>query len=116
MSLSNTDLRELRSFLEGERDTLAKNLSEHGRKVSGDWQGTPKGFEEETDSEPEDAADRMEELATNVALVEELERKYREVEDALKRMDEGTYGIDENTKEPISLERLRANPSARGNV
>lgn len=114
MTLSNTDLREFRSLLEGERGTLAKNLAEHGRKVNGDWQGTPKGFEEETDSEPEDVADRMEELATNVALVEELESKYREVEDALRRMDDGTYGLDEKTREPIPLERLRANPSARG--
>jgi len=109
-------MRLLRSLLEEERGTLAKSLSEHGRKVNGDWQGTPRGFEDEVESEPEDTADRMEELATNVALVEELERRYREVEDALGRMDDGSYGIDEKTGKPIPLERLRANPTARSGV
>ena len=116
MSLNEQELKELRELLEAEKKTLEKSLSEHGRKVGNDWSGTPKGFEEETDSEPEDAADRMEELATNVSLVEELERRYKDVVDALARMDAGTYGSDEETGKPILLERLHADPAARKNI
>jgi RNA polymerase-binding transcription factor DksA len=29
---------------------------------------------------------------------------------------EGKYGLDENTGEPIDIERLRANPAARTNI
>lgn len=116
MTLSTQELQELRTVLEAEKETLEKSLSEHGKRVNGNWQGVPRGFEEEVDSEPEDAADRMEELATNVSLVEELERRYKDVQDALSRMDAGTYGKDEKTDQPISIERLRANPAARTNV
>ncbi|OGG45700.1 hypothetical protein A2673_00620 [Candidatus Kaiserbacteria bacterium RIFCSPHIGHO2_01_FULL_50_13] len=116
MTLNEQELKELRELLEAEKMTLEESLAAHGRKVGNDWSGTPKGFEEETDSEPEDAADRMEELATNVSLVEELERRYKDVTNALTRMDVGTYGLDVETNEPISIKRLRANPSAQRNI
>jgi RNA polymerase-binding transcription factor DksA len=39
-----------------------------------------------------------------------------EIQAALRRIDEGTYGIDEVTGEPIPPERLEAVPTARTNV
>jgi DnaK suppressor protein len=39
-----------------------------------------------------------------------------EVEKALERLDEGTYGLDEISGEPIPVERLRALPWARMTV
>ena len=113
--ISSKDLGELRELLEQERSELEKNLAEHGRKIDGDWQGTAKGFEE---NEPDaiDEADKLEELATNVPLVEELERRYKDVVDALAKMDARTYGVAEDTGEAIALERLRANPAARTNI
>lgn len=42
--------------------------------------------------------------------------KLKEVQDALDRMDQGTYGICEITGEPIDLERLKAVPFARYSV
>jgi DnaK suppressor protein len=39
-----------------------------------------------------------------------------EIEAALQRLDDGTYGIDEVTGEPIADERLEALPTARTNV
>src|SRR3989344_68786 len=106
--LTPDELDELRAALEAEH-------AEHGRKVNGDWQGTPAGFGA-GEADPVDAADAMEELTVNVPLVEELEKRYKEIGAALKRMDEGTYGMDENTGEPIDVERLRANPAATRNI
>lgn len=36
-----------------------------------------------------------------------------EIKSALRRMQEGTYGVDEITKEPIAYERLKLVPEAR---
>ena len=111
--LTEDQLEELRVALDAESTDLEEQLAEHGKKVDGNWQGTPAGFEQESDSEPEDVADRFEELATNVPLVEELELRLKDVQRALKKMDTGQYGICERTGEEIPFKRLEANPAAR---
>lgn len=109
------ELEALKHALEQEKSDLEAELRQYGRRVGGDWQGTAQGFETE---EPDDidSADKMEELATNVPLVETLEARLRDVSSALDRMADGTYGIDEVTGEPIDPKRLHANPSARRNI
>jgi RNA polymerase-binding transcription factor DksA len=52
----------------------------------------------------------------DLAILEQLENELAEIEAALQRLDQGTYGIDEVTGEPIAPERLEARPSARTNV
>jgi RNA polymerase-binding transcription factor DksA len=52
----------------------------------------------------------------DIAILEQLERDLAEIEAALQRLDEGTYGIDEVTGNPISRERLEAYPTARTDV
>jgi len=113
--ISSTDIKKLSAALDKEKADLEAELRDHGRKVNGDWQGTAQGFETE---EPDDidAGDKMEELATNVPLVETLERRLREVTDALARIESGSYGIDERTGKPIDIARLFANPAARANI
>ena len=39
-------------------------------------------------------------------------RRLRDVEAALRRMDAGSYGICEDTGDPIPYERLRSQPTA----
>lgn len=111
--LTKQQLEELRAALDGEQTDLEEQLAEHGKNMGDEWQGTPAGFEDETDSDPEDAADRMEELATNVPLVKELESRWKDVRDAIKKIEEGTYGICEKTGKEIPFDRLEANPAAR---
>jgi RNA polymerase-binding transcription factor DksA len=112
--LTEAEIEELRAALHAEKDSLEEELADHGRQVGGDWMGTAAGFE---GNEPDqtDGADKMEELSVNVALVEELERRYKEILAALKRMDDGTYGVATNG-EPIDIDRLRANPAATTNI
>jgi RNA polymerase-binding transcription factor DksA len=52
----------------------------------------------------------------DITILESLERELAEIEAALQRLDDGTYGIDEVTGEPISRERLEALPTARTDV
>jgi len=76
--------------------------------------GTLQHLQEESLSEP-DIADRAS-LETDRAL--ELRTRDRErkliskIDDALKRIEDGTYGYCEETAEPISLRRLEARPIA----
>ena len=109
------ELDELRETLIAEKATLEAELNEHGKKVDGDWQGTAQGFRGKQ-SDQMDAGDAMEELSVNVPLVETLEARLKDVVDALARIKNGDYGHDENSGEPIPIERLRANPAARVNV
>lgn len=112
--LSQNELQELRSALEKEHERLLQELSEHGQLVDGNWQGVAKGFNE-NEADETDEADKMEELATNISLVETLEIRLKEVTLALKSMDDGTYGMTEEGA-PIPLARLRANPAARTTI
>ena len=52
----------------------------------------------------------------DITILESLENDLAEIEAALQRLDEGTYGIDEVTGAPISRERLEALPTARTDV
>lgn len=108
--LSSEEQEELRAALYAEKDSLEEELASYGKKVGGDWQGAASGFESE-EADDIDAADKMEELAVNVPLVEELESRHKEITSALKRMEDGTYGITESG-DPIDVKRLRANPAA----
>ena len=112
--LKQDELEELRGALEAEKDALEEELASYGRVQSetGDWQGASIGFEGE-EADPIDVADQIEELVTNVPLVEELEEQHKAVEEALEKMENGTYGTCEECGENIALDRLEANPSAR---
>lgn len=115
--IPQAELEELREQLEVDKENLEEELAAHGRVQTdtGDWQGASTGFEGE-ESDPNDVADQIEELATNVPLVEELEDRHQDVSDALEKMDEGVYGMCEVCNEPIPLNRLKANPSARTDI
>lgn len=108
--LTEVEVEELKAALDGEKALLEEELGEHGKKVGDDWTGTATGFNE-NEADEVDEADKMEELGLNVALVEELEKRYKEINAALKRMQDGTYGLTESGEE-IEIDRLRANPAA----
>ncbi len=46
-------------------------------------------------------------------ILEQLEKQMSEIDAALERIENGTYGICEISGQPIEKERLEANPSAR---
>jgi RNA polymerase-binding transcription factor DksA len=111
--LTQDQLDTLRSALQAERATLATDLAQHGTKeADGIWDPNSSGLSGE-EADRTDAADQIEELVTNVPIVQELASRSRDVDDALAKMDAGTYGICEVSGEEIAYERLLANPAAR---
>ena len=68
------------------------------------------------DQHPADTASETFEREKDVSILEQLEDELAELQAALERIDQGTYGIDEVTGETIAPERLAAFPTARTNV
>jgi RNA polymerase-binding transcription factor DksA len=109
----NLNLEHFKDLLIKEKAVLEKDLSGLGHKVSSSdvW--------ESDNQAPVDNADR-EDVASNIEEFEEkndtlriLETQLAEVNHALQKIEDGTFGICEVSKEPIELDRLEANPSAR---
>lgn len=67
-------------------------------------------------TEPEDNAHEVEDFITNKSLEEVLEKQLRDIESALKRIEDGTYGICKFTGKAIGEKRLRARPTSSTTV
>jgi DnaK suppressor protein len=52
----------------------------------------------------------------SIGLQHDTKHQINEVDAALERVDDGTYGIDEETGAPITPDRLAVLPAARTNV
>ena len=63
-----------------------------------------------------DQANRATEEAFNMRLLDKEVKLLREIDAALEKFDEGTYGICEGTEEPIERRRLEARPWTRYSV
>jgi RNA polymerase-binding transcription factor DksA len=68
------------------------------------------------DQHPADTGSETFEREKDLSILEQLESELAEIQAALRRIDEGTYGLDEVTGDPIPPERLEAVPTARTNV
>lgn len=99
--------------LEGELSSIgaSKEMTNKGEAVAPVWEAT-KTLEVDTADDTE-LADAFEELSTNEGIINTLESQLKEVNDALDRIEKGTYGICEISGEPIEEDRLEANPAAR---
>lgn len=113
--LSESEVESLRDALITEQSSLREELAMYGKQdvTTGEWSGSSADETTMEEADPTDAADQIEELLTNVPLVADLQKRAHEVEDALDRMEKGTYGTCEVCHEEIPLERLHANPAAK---
>ncbi len=68
------------------------------------------------DQHPADTGTETFEREKDLSILEQLENDLAELQAALERVDAGTYGIDEETGDPIDPERLEAFPTARTNI
>jgi DnaK suppressor protein len=105
--LSATRLRALRAGLEAER------LQLQGQVVELDEAADAKNWRESGfDDDPADAGSASFERETAQSLSLHARGLLAQIEDALRRMDEGTYGICTGCGRRIDFERLEALPYA----
>jgi DnaK suppressor protein len=99
-----TELSTLRGQLEDERARLASQISvlEVGHDQS-------LAYDENFADSGQVAAEQGE----NKALLNQLNEQLAEVDRALAKMDDGTYGLCERCGEPIAEARLEAMPATR---
>lgn len=104
-----------KEFIEKQRERLQELRAELLEMVEGLEEDQRYRAEEEQDFTEHDSGDRSQSLFTREidATVEQtLEKRLQYVERALQKIEEGTYGICDDTGEPIPRERLEAVPEA----
>jgi RNA polymerase-binding transcription factor DksA len=108
----NTD--QFKSRLAEEKAKLEAELASVGRKNPSnpaDWEPVPQ--DTELNADPNDVATEISGYEDNAGIVKELEVRYNDVLAALKRIEDGSYGVCEAGGEPIEEARLDADPAAR---
>lgn len=90
-----------------------KGIGVHNPDVPSDWEAIPEPIDGHAEADPNDVADRVEEWNEREGTVATLEARYNNIVRALKKIEDGTYGICEISGEPIEADRLDANPAAR---
>lgn len=103
--------------LEAELETITTDLQTIAvqNPETGDWVAIPVN-EEIGSADDNITADIVEDWNMRRALMTQLEIRYRNISEALKKIESGTYGICEISGKPIEIERLTANPAARTNL
>ena len=109
------DYEYFKKRLETEKKLLEKELENVGRRNPdnpSDWEATPAN-KDVSQADENIVADSIEDYEDNVAIVNTLETRYKDVKDALDKIQNKTYGLCEIDGKEIEAERLKANPSAR---
>jgi RNA polymerase-binding protein DksA len=104
-----TNFSLLRSRLESEQKRLTEQLDQLEasiRSTEESREGSPFGKREEEAAETQ-------ELEQQLALEKRIKEQLAEVEHALHKFEEGTYGLCEGCGQPIDPARLEALPQAR---
>ena len=89
-----------------------KTLGVHNPEVPEDWQALPEDVDV-SQADPNVGADRVEDWEERPATLAELETRYNNLRRALKKIDEGKFGVCELCGKEIEADRLDANPAAR---
>lgn len=114
-----------KKLLEEEHDRLVgelKSIATKDKKMADDWDAKfPKFDPAATGSygasgKLEEEADEVEEYEVRLAAEHSLESRLLEVNRALERIQNGTYGNCLVCKKELPIERLRANPAAETHI
>jgi len=97
------DLQSIQEALEMERDILLKDIQREKARLDAYTEENP---------DPFDLADRSRYQEISLNRLDHMEKWLVQIESALKRLQEGCYGICAQCGKPIDPERLEAIPAA----
>jgi len=103
--METTELNRFRGMLDELRTDLRNQLGELGANPDEDSLETG-----DFDFGFADSAQSTAERGKVLALIDRLRGQLRDVERALRKIEDGTYGLCERCGQPIGIERLEALP------
>lgn len=112
MTIDPKTLNELKDALLAKKTELEENLNRIAKPIDPKTGNYETSFDD-VGNDREDNTTEVEEYTDNLPVEITLEEKLHDVLEALQKMEDGTYGVCENCQEEISIERLKANPSAK---
>jgi DnaK suppressor protein len=111
--LTNTELDQ--EFVQSQQQRLEELREELLRLRGGLEEDQRDRAEDEGDMTENDSGDMSQSLFTrevDATVEEQVERRFQQVERALQKIEEGTYGLSDDSGEPIPRGRLEAVPEA----
>lgn len=96
-----------KEFLQSQREKIAKKIAE----LEGDLKKA--GKFEDLGSSSEDEVQEFEQFEEKAARAGDVTLELSQLKGALKRIEEGTYGVCEKCKGSIEIARLKAFPGSR---
>ncbi|MDH5442308.1 MAG: hypothetical protein OEX08_01765 [Candidatus Nomurabacteria bacterium] len=122
MNITSEQIQEFKTQLLAEKAEIESQLEKIAHKTGhgDDWEAIPDaemkadGFR----ADKQENADETEEFEGRIATLNALEPRLMDVIHALDKIENNPekFGTDETTGEPIPMDRMTANPAARGNV
>lgn len=100
--------------LEEEKKLVESELSDIGRidKKTGEWETVPES-QDMPEADENDRSDRAEDFEERTGVMTALELRLEDINNALKEIENGTYGICKSCGNKIEEDRLEANPAAQ---
>jgi RNA polymerase-binding transcription factor DksA len=111
MAFETVFLEEQKKCLLEEKARLESELNRFAKPT--DTQGDFATQMEDLGEGEDESALEVEDYVDNLGVETALEKELKDVLDALKKFDTGTYGICEASGKEIARERLQAYPAAR---
>lgn len=102
-------------------ESIKKNLEERKKQLEEDLADIAEKDEEDSDykakfpefgDKPDENAQEISEYTTNIATERVLEKNLKDINNALKRLEEGSYGTCKYCGKTINEKRLLARPTA----
>ncbi|MBL7044979.1 MAG: TraR/DksA C4-type zinc finger protein [Parcubacteria group bacterium] len=113
--METIDIKYFKEKLETELKVLTEELEKIARinpSNPNDWEPIPQNLDIQ-EADKNESSDRRAAFDQNIALVKDLELRFNNLKEALQKIEDGKYGICEDTGEQIPVARLEANPSAK---
>ncbi len=109
--MDQNKIKELKELLEKKKVTLISQLESIGSKVEGEDVNYSADFPSYGDS-MEDNAVEVADYTKNLSLERDLEKEMRNVEKALAKISDGSYGNCVHCGKEIEIERLEIRPES----
>jgi RNA polymerase-binding transcription factor DksA len=113
--MNKKDIEYFKNKLEKEKALVEEEIKTVGISDSdnpADFSATSNDMDIDNADENE-LADKLEELGDNKGILDSLEKQLKDINSALEKIANGTYGTSEISGKPIERERLEANPATR---